>query len=136
MSVAVAALSQEDVTANEQLGTHFARLILAKNWDGLGALYTDDAVLMPPNQPLVQNRSSICAWMAAFPPISEFALVVSEIDGRADLAFVRGAYTMAFTAPGAPGPVRDAGKFLEIRRKRADGTWQIAVDMFNSDQPA
>ena len=136
MALAVSALNQQDVAANEQLGIQFTRLILAKDWNGLAALYTDDAVLMPPNQPLVRGRSNIRSWFPAFPPIAEFALVVDEVDGRADLAFTRGSYTMAFTPPGASAPVRDSGKFLEIRRKRADGTWQIAIDTFNSNQPA
>jgi uncharacterized protein (TIGR02246 family) len=135
MSVLVTALTKEDVTANERLGQQFSQCVLAKDWDGLARLYTEDAALMPPNQPAVEGRANIRAWMAAFPPISEFALVTEEIDGRGDLAFVRGSFKMAFTPPGASAPVRDSGKFLEIHRKHADGSWRIAVDTFNSNQP-
>jgi ketosteroid isomerase-like protein len=35
---------------------------------------------------------------------------------------------------GAPGPVEDQGKFLEIRRRQPDGSWLLAVDIFNSDK--
>ncbi len=36
---------------------------------------------------------------------------------------------------GAAEPVQDRGKYVEIRRKQADGAWLIAVDIFNSDLP-
>ena len=42
---------------------------------------------------------------------------------------------MTLEVPGAPGPVHDEGKFVEIRRKEPDGMWLVAVDIFNSDLP-
>jgi ketosteroid isomerase-like protein len=35
--------------------------------------------------------------------------------------------------PGAKTPVKDSGKFIEIRRKEPDGSWQIQRDFWNSD---
>ena len=32
--------------------------------------------------------------------------------------------------------IKDHGKFVEIWKKQADGSWKCAVDMFNSDLPA
>ena len=32
--------------------------------------------------------------------------------------------------------VEDVGKYIEIRRKQADGSWLLDVDMFNSDLEA
>jgi ketosteroid isomerase-like protein len=49
---------------------------------------------------------------------------------------VLGTYTMTIVPPGAPGPVNDSGKYVEVRRKQSDGSWLIAVDIFNSDLPA
>jgi hypothetical protein len=46
-----------------------------------------------------------------------------------------GSYTMAITPPGAPGPVKDTGKFVTILRRQADGKWLGVVDMFSSDLP-
>ena len=57
------------------------------------------------------------------------------VDGRDDLAYVVGTYTMTIVPPGAPGPINDSGKYVEIRRKQSDGSWLIAVDIFNSDLP-
>jgi ketosteroid isomerase-like protein len=45
--------------------------------------------------------------------------------------------TVEVTVNDAKGkPVTDRGKFVEIWKKQADGTWKCVVDMWNSDLPA
>ena len=56
-----------------------------------------------------------------------------KVDGRDDLAFVLGPLAMTFVPPGAPGPISDSGKYVEVWRKQPDGKWLIAVDISNSD---
>ena len=73
--------------------------------------------------------------MAGYPPITDVNLTIDEIDGNDKLAFVRGTYTMTIEPEGAAEPLQDRGKYVEIRRKQADGAWLIAVDIFNSDLP-
>jgi hypothetical protein len=41
---------------------------------------------------------------------------------------------MTLSPDGAPGPIDDAGKFIEIRKKQPDGSWPMAADIFNSDK--
>ena len=33
------------------------------------------------------------------------------------------------------GPVNDTGKFLEVWKKQANGSWKCVADMFSSDMP-
>jgi ketosteroid isomerase-like protein len=35
--------------------------------------------------------------------------------------------------PGEKSPVKDTGKFIEIRRKEPNGSWLILRDFWNSD---
>ena len=42
---------------------------------------------------------------------------------------------MTIGPEGGPGLVENIGRFVEIRKKQSDGSWQIAVDTFNSDKP-
>ena len=78
---------------------------------------------------------AIQKWMASFPPMSDFKLDIVEMDGRGDLAYIRGNYSLKMTPPGAASTA-DRGKFIEIWRKQPDGSWKIKCDIFNSDLPA
>ena len=105
----------------------------AKDWDALAALYTEDAVMMAPDAPAIEGRAAIREFFVAFPPVESMQLNQIEVEGRGDLAFVRGAFTM--TLESDEGPVEQVGKYLEIRRREADGVWRLHVDIFNIDQP-
>ena len=100
---------------------------------GIGSLYTEDAVLMPGGAPTVHGREAIREFMGGFPPVKKFELSIDEIDGRGDLAFVRGPFEMTMEPEGAPAPVKMVGKYIEIRQRQADGSWLISRDIFNAD---
>jgi uncharacterized protein (TIGR02246 family) len=129
-------LSQADIAKINEVTQTFVKATLAKNWAAASALYEDDAVLNPPHEPAVKGRTAIHAWLEKFPPITAFKADNVKVDGREDLAYVLGTYTMTIVPPGAPGPVNNSGKYVEVRRKQSDGRWLVAVDIFNSDLPA
>ena len=128
-------LSQTDVGKIDEATQTAMKAALAKDFATWAALFLDDAVLNPPNEPAVKGRAAIRAWLEKFPPITEFKLNHEKVEGREDLAYVLGTYTMTITPPGAPGPVKDSGKFVTVVRKQRDGRWLAAVDMFSSDLP-
>ena len=129
-------LSQTDVGKINE-ATHTAmKAALAKDFVTWAALFLDDSAVYPPNEPAVKGRAAIRAWLEKFPPLTEFTLNNVKVEGREDLAYALGTYTMTIAPPGAPGPVHDSGKFVTILRRQADGGWLAAVDMFSSDLPA
>jgi len=128
-------LSDDDVAAIKASTEAFIQAVRFEDWAALAALYTEDAVFMPPNQPMVQGQAAIQTWMEEFPAVTKYNLTAVEIDGQGDLAFVRGTYSMTIAPEGAPEPIQDTGKYVEIRRKQQDGSWLMAVDIFNSDLP-
>ena len=132
---APAGLSDAVRTQLKSRGDDFTKRLLAKDWPGMAALYSTDAIFMPPNEPAVKGRAAIQTWMSSFPPVSAFSLTTEDVDGAGDIAYVRGTYAMSFTPPGAP-TVNDHGKFLEIHKRQTDGTWLTIADTFNSDVPA
>lgn len=133
---APAELTAEQIEAIQAISDALERADNAGDWDAVAALYTQDAILLPPNAPAVTGRSAIREFFASLPPINSFNLQVEEIVGRGDLAYVRGTYSMELAPAGAPEPIRDTGKYIEIRRKQADGSWLLSRDIFNSSQPA
>jgi uncharacterized protein (TIGR02246 family) len=129
------ALPAKDVTAIKAQAETFSKGMNAAEFAKVAALYAENATLMPPNEPALAGRAAIESWMKGLPPVKDFALNVVEVQGHGDLAYTRGTYSMTITPPGAPGPVKDNGKFVEVRRRQKDGSWQIITDIFNSDLP-
>ena len=113
--------------------TVFMTFLLEPAVDGAGA--SGGHVMLPPNGVAVQGRQAIQKWMGEFPPISEFKLEAVDVDGRGDVAYARGNYSMTLSPPGI-APIRDHGKWVEVWRKQADGSWKMRWDIFNSDVPA
>ena len=94
------------------------------------AIYAENATFMPPNQAMVQGRAAIRTWIKNSPPLKQFVVSPIEINGRGDLAYLRGTFQAVFE-----NGTTDRGKFLEIRRRDKDGRWLIVSDIFNSDLP-
>ena len=111
----------------------------AKDIDKTVSYYSEDAIVMPPNAPIAATRETIrSAWkeMLTTPgaAISWKATKV-EVAKSGDLAYVSGTYEE--TMNDASGkPVKDHGKYVEIFKKQADGTWKVVADIWNSDLPA
>lgn len=102
----------------------------------VAALYTEDAVLLPPNHPLVRGRADIGAFfggLAALAP-RDVVLTSDEIEGCGDTAYEVGRYQMSLQPPGA-SRMTDRGKYIVIWKRQPDGSWKIARDSFNSDLP-
>lgn len=129
-----AALTDADKAAIEASSQAWMESAQANDWSTLATKYSEDAVFMPPNQPAVEGRDNIQAWFEALPPVSAMEIKTVDIDGNGDLAYVQGTYIMT-VAPEGLEPVTDTGKFIEIRRKQADGSWLLIRDIFNSDLP-
>jgi uncharacterized protein (TIGR02246 family) len=129
-------LSPADVNKINDVTQRLVNAALAKDWATFAAVFVEDAISNPPNEPAVKGRAAIRSWAEKLPPITAFEGTNVKVEGRDDLAYVMGTYTMTIAPPGAPGPIKDSGKFVQIYLKQPDGSWLIAVDIFNSDLPA
>ena len=110
----------------------------AKDIDKTVSYYSEDAVVMPPNAPSAKTRETIrSAWkeMLTTPGAAiRWKATKVEVAKSGDLAYVSGTYEETMTdATGKP--VNDHGKYVEIFKKQADGTWKVVADIWNSDLP-
>jgi ketosteroid isomerase-like protein len=98
------------------------------------ALYTHDAVLMPPGAPLARGTAAIKEAIAKEIAGTKkagltFAMgSVDEVGMSGDMAWHMGTYVVKDKA----GKAVDAGKFLEVWQKK-DGKWRMVRDIWNSD---
>jgi uncharacterized protein (TIGR02246 family) len=105
----------------------------AHNADALASLYTEDAVLLPPNEPAVFGRDAIRATNKELLAQEGIGMELEdlEINIVGDLGYKAGRYRMY----SKDGGLLDRGKYIEIWKK-TDGTWLIHRDMWNSSVAA
>lgn len=131
-------LAAADIAGIRATDSAFATAMGAGNAPGAAAIYLPDAHVLPPNAPAVQGREAIQQFIAGLLGAYHVTITVSadEIEGRGDLAYARGHYSMEGTpkAAGAP-PFREEGKFLEVLRRQPDGSWRYAADMWSPNAP-
>jgi len=102
------------------------------------AVYTDDAILMPPNHSSVEGKQAIEKYLAEIGSqlqASNFQLSILEVDVQGDTTIVRGTYSSSFTVPGTDAPMGDRGKTLNVWKRQADGSWKLHRDIWNSNMP-
>ncbi len=130
---APAGLTDADRADIRAVTDEFSEHFVAGNIAGLMSLYTEDAVLLPPNAPSVTGRAAIEEFFTNFPPVTQARLTPVTIEGSGDMAYVHGTANLVMTGPDG-STIEETLKFIEIRRKVGD-RWLIAYDMFNSDLP-
>ena len=101
------------------------------------AMYTEDAVLMPPHAPVANGHAGIRAFLTADTATAKAAGVKLVLDAGAatagivgDTGWESGYYTVA----DASGATVDSGSYLAVSRK-TDGQWRLVRDTYNSDRP-
>ena len=134
-AVEEAATTEADVEAINSQRDEFITLNNANDAAGLASLYTNDAMLMPPNQEAVSGKQEIQSWFqTTFDQFtSEITLASEELEVGGDWAFDRGAYLIVLTPKASGEAAEDRGKYITILRKQADGSWKMARDIWNSD---
>ena len=125
-------LRLEDHSEIERSSKNWVETYNQNDWEGLAALFTPDAIMMPPNGLTVQGREAIAKWEQENETGFRIAFKLEAIEGRGDLAYVRGR-SCVFIPDGSGGYGVDVGKFLEIRKQQSNGDWLIEADIFNSD---
>jgi len=105
----------------------------AKDAAKAAALYTSEAVVMPPNKTLMRGRNFVEQYYTARfgEGATNLELQPNEIKGSGTLAVAMGDYRLVLAPPSGPQR-RDRGKFVWIFRE-LNGTWMIDGIIFSSD---
>jgi ketosteroid isomerase-like protein len=119
--------------ANEAYGKAVANQDVA----AVVALYTPDAILLPPDSPVAQGADAIRAVLQGYVDAGaqSLALETTALDDQGDMVVDVGRYTLGLQPPGAD-PITDVSKYLQVYKRQSDGSFRIAYDCFNSDGPA
>lgn len=124
--------------AIQRLDVEFMKAVSARDAAALvRGFYAPDAVLMPPNRPIVEGREQIQGFLQGLMDsgLRGIKIETTSTASGGDLAYGRGRYTLSLAPPGG-APVHDTGKYVVVYGRQANGGWRAIADIFNSDQPA
>lgn len=133
---------ERDATADKQdvarVGEREISALSAGDIDGNLSVMTQDVVLMPPNEPMLNVREAMRTWLQRVHEQFKFDLRYSEshVDVVGDWAIQRYVVVGNLTPKTGAAPIEERGKGIHIYRRQPDGNWLIAQDIWNSDLPA
>ena len=113
----------------------YVKATLAGDAKAVAALYTEDAIEMPPNQPMVKGRAAIQQYYEkVFGGMKMARFTLTHIETRAvgDSGYDVGTYQQNLTPQGGTA-LDETGKYVVIL-KRVGGAWKVAHAIYNSDR--
>lgn len=114
----------------------FSQAYVAGDTATLAALYTEDAVLLPPERE-VRGRAAIARYFAPTERRRNLAhaMTSAELRVRGRTAIDVGTWSNTWSID--EGPAQEAsGRYLVVWYRADDGRWRIAYDMWHRPRPA
>lgn len=128
-----------DEAAIRKADADWVKAAQSKQVEAWVAFYSDDAVVLPPNEEVAASRDSIRKTVGGLLGLPGLSITWQprkvEVARSGDLAYLNGAYELTWNDTNGK-PTADHGKTLEIWKKQSDGGWKCIVDTWNSDLPA
>jgi ketosteroid isomerase-like protein len=106
---------------------------LARDWDRLLALCSEDIRYMPADQPILHGHAALRAWFDQFPPIVKFTQPLEEVVGQGNMAMMHATFSVAIDVSGQR--VENTGKALTWLSKGSSGRWLVNAVCWNWDRP-
>jgi len=113
----------------------FCAALSAGDLEGVADAFDAEAVMLAPGAPAANGHEEIRAYFEQGPRISGPVMRPTRIEEIGDAVAEVGDYTMTVTMPGEE-PFEDAGKYLCVRRRDAEGRLRLWLDTFHSDRIA
>ena len=128
-------MSDADRSDIAQLSARLLDAVNTSDLAGVVAVWSDEGVMMPPDQQPVSGRTAIERYFRQLFSHARFRFqfTSSEIQVLGDVASERVSYVADAWRDGASMPVHDRGKGIHVFRRLPGGGWALSVDIWNSD---
>ena len=128
---------QDEIKAIHQREDEFLAAHSLNDGVKLAGFYTDDALLIPPNEPIVHGQEAIAEWyeneFKKAPPIENPKATLEDIKVCGNLALIRGDFTLKFEGQTTDKPEIQNLRFISIWRRQPGDTWKFHCDIWNTN---
>ena len=106
--------------------------------DGFVALFTDDAVQMPNDAPIIVGKNEIRSRAKEGFANNTFKLTdtIEDIKVSGNWAYVRGNFTNITTPKDGGTNVTQEGKWIAVYQRQSNGTWKLYSEIWNHNVPS
>ena len=128
-----------DEQAIRDTETAWVKEFAAKDVDKIVAHYADDGTVLLSNAPTMTGKDAIRAGMKDVIADPSFALDLKTVKvyvSKDDLAYSRGTYSVKATDSKTKKVMAETGRYVEVYKKQADGSWKIVEDINSPEGPA
>jgi uncharacterized protein (TIGR02246 family) len=124
--------SAQDKAAFDKINEKFSEALNKGDAAAVAAMYTDDAVLLPPGSDMVKGRSEIRSfWQKTAEQAGDLKLTTVDVKALGSDA-AREIGTFVAKTKGAQ-PQEVPGKYVVVWRK-VGGDWKLATDIWNANK--
>lgn len=119
--------------AIEAANAKFSEAYARGDTTALSAMYTSDAIVLPPDSEMIVGREAIGAfWKATRDSgVQSATLTTIDVGTSGDIAYEIGKVSLAVRPPGKELTTAVA-KYLVVWKRQADGSWKLHRDIWNS----
>jgi uncharacterized protein (TIGR02246 family) len=128
-----------DVALVYELWNEYAAAVDEGNMERWISLWAEDGIQMAPDVPPRVGKEQIQkAMQHAFDlfSMSDMFINTEEVHILGDRAYSHGTYVFEKTPREGGETTSYSGKFLDILEKQSDGSWKIAIDCHNYNEPS
>jgi uncharacterized protein (TIGR02246 family) len=127
---------ETEVTLIHELWIEYASALMSGDMERWISLWTCGGIEMSPAGLLLSGTEQIGAANQPVMDLFDTEMTISPEDVRilGDCAYSHGSYKQAMTPKEGGEPISNAGRFLTILEKQANGSWKIAIACFNTSQ--
>ena len=120
----------------KEINSRFLEAYKQRDAVGMASIYTDDARILPPNEPMISGRAAIKDFWQNFLNKGEGEAILEavSVEIKGDTLIEIGAYVLEIKQDNGQ-TIKDEGKHVVIWKQQDDGSWKWAIDIFNSNLP-
>lgn len=125
--------AREARTAIEAANTAFSAAFARGDTKAVAAMYTSDAIVLPPDSEMIRGNEAIGAfWKTTRESgVRAAALTTVEVERSGDVAYELGKVSLTIQPEGKE-PTTEVAKYVVVWKRQADGSWKLHRDIWNS----